>query len=106
MPYIIQRFAPVFRWEPLTMEDIRTPKDVFQLIVDEGYRVSESWLMLFGAYTHIDTINSGGLCPASDCEFLVELFALSPINQAIYRPMNKPLSLMPSINWSTELKRD
>ncbi|KAG8748240.1 hypothetical protein FRC10_007629 [Ceratobasidium sp. 414] len=34
------------QWEPLTIEDIRTPKDVFQLMIQEGYRVDYARLAI------------------------------------------------------------
>lgn len=34
------------QWEPLSIEDIRTPKDVFQLMIQEGYRVDYARLAI------------------------------------------------------------
>ncbi|KAG9104343.1 hypothetical protein FRC06_003389 [Ceratobasidium sp. 370] len=34
------------QWEQLTIEDIRTPKDVFQLMIQEGYRVDYARLAI------------------------------------------------------------
>ncbi|QRV75009.1 paladin [Ceratobasidium sp. AG-Ba] len=40
------KFDITAQWEPLSIEDTRTPKDVFQLMIEEGYKVDYARLAI------------------------------------------------------------